>query len=314
MEDNIQAAIVANGYDVCEMIGQGGFSECYKVFSLLYKQYFVCKVISLEGKEVGVISKIFENEIATLSRITHPHIIRIYKSFSSETHLFLILEYCSNGDMHMMVTKNGPIVNKFELLILLSRILEALVYLENNNIAHKDIKPANIFIDKHGRPKLADFGFSSFYKDGELSNDHIGSLAFLAPEVISKKPYNPLKADIWSFGVTVYFIVTGKFPFEARDKKSLIKAMLTSSCTLPQGLPQSVINIIVGSLVFNPDDRITFSQMKSIVDKELSETNVFLPVKKRSSLISMIPRMRHNIIKRPKVLSATIKYPVLVTE
>ena len=268
-EKSLDMIIKENGYEyVCE-IGRGGFSYCYKVFSPQYQQFFVCKVIPITSK-MGYSGKaVYNNELKALCKIIHPYIIQVYKTFSTKTHLFLILEFCPNGDFHEYIKAKGPMRNPVQLLTQVSKILDALTYLEDNNIAHKDIKPSNIFIDQHGRPKLGDFGLASFIEDDSLSEDYSGSFAFLAPEVIMMKPHDLYKADIWSFGVTLYYLATGQFPFPTRDRTMLCKAVVRGSYELPNDLNDVVKKLITGALVLDPNGRMPFIQMKNIVSAEL---------------------------------------------
>ena len=152
-EKSLDMIIKENGYEyVCE-IGRGGFSYCYKVFSPQYQQFFVCKVMSTIGSNCESRRRSFLNEINTLGHLTHPNIIHIYQIFETESNLFLILEYCPNGDYMQLVLNNGPLESENVLLGNVSKILDGLVFLEMNNIAHKDIKPSNILIDEHGQFK-----------------------------------------------------------------------------------------------------------------------------------------------------------------
>ena len=160
--------------------------------------------------------------------------------------------------MHKYVLKNGPIKDQVKLLKYTGQILDALIYLEDNNIVHKDIKPSNILIDSFGTIKLADFGLSAFYDKNKLSEDYSGSTAFLAPEIVSKKPHNPVKSDIWSLGVSLYFIAVGNFPFPSDDHDTLVKAIKTGKYIIPPNINKAIRIIITHSLLMNPDERMTF--------------------------------------------------------
>ena len=262
-------ALKKNGYEVVATIGKGGFSTCFKVYSEYYKQYFVCKVISISGEKSELLKQSYHNELSTLGKVIHPNIIKIYKIFAVGQHLFQIIELCPEGDLCNRVARNGPMKNQIELLTYIDKILDALIYLEDNNIAHKDIKPSNILIDKNGNPKLADFGLSQSYDKNSLSEEYCGSLPFLAPEILNMKPYNPFKADIWSFGVTLFYLVSGEYPYIGKDKKDLLSAILTSSAAIPNKVNDGIKRKIRKALIYNPDDRMTFVQMKNIINAEL---------------------------------------------
>ena len=296
--------IEENGYTVCSSLGKGGFAECLRVFSKKYKQYFACKVIPIAGQKSDSRKRSFENELNVLMNIIHPNVIQIYQTFSSATHLFLILEFCPNGDMQKYVVKNGAMKNETVLLNYISKILDCLAYLEGIGIAHKDIKPSNIFIDKHGRPKLADFGLASFVGEDRLSVDYAGSLAFCSPEVLAMKPHDPFKADVWSFGVTLYYLATGKYPFYANGRKDILKLIMGETYTIPFDMNETIRNIIRNCLQIDPSKRMSFAQMKLIVDNEIEkqqpiEQHVYININKIKSMenIIVIPRAKQNRVR-----------------
>ena len=266
---SIEMIIKENGYEFVCKIGQGGFAECYKVFSPQYKQFFVCKVVPISTKTGSSGKIVYDNELKTLCKVIHPYIIQVYKAFTTQTHLFLILEFCPNGDFSQYVKAKGPMKNPVQLLTQVSRILDALNYLDEKKIAHKDIKPSNILIDQHGRPKLADFGLASFVEENSLSEDFSGSFAFLAPEVIQRKPHDISKADIWSFGVTLYYLATGQYPFPRRDRNLMVKHVLRGCYDIPNDMNSVIKKLITGALVLDPNGRMSFLQMKNLVTAEL---------------------------------------------
>lgn len=260
-----------NGFEVHSFLGRGGFAECFKVFSKQYQQYFACKVIPISGPKKESRQKSFENEISVLINIIHHNVIQVYKAFMSETHLFLILEFCSNGDLQKQVSMHGPIKNQVLLLNYISQILDALNYMESIGIAHKDIKPSNIFIDNHGRTKLADFGLAGFVDESNISYDYGGSLAFSSPEVLMMKPHNPYKADIWSLGVSIFYLATGKYPFPHCGRKNILRLILAEMYTIPVDMDDFIKNLIKICLQTNPDKRMSFAELKDMVDDEIGK-------------------------------------------
>ena len=260
-----KAFLRENGFDVCMLIGQGGFSKCFRVFSRQYKKHFVCKIITINGNKSDSFLKSFKNEIGILSKCCHPNIIQVYKTFSTDTHVYLILELCPGGDFQSYIMKHGPITNESHLIKYLTQILDAFSFLEENNISHRDIKPSNILVDKYSRPKIADFGFSAFMKGSELCSEYSGSLPYLAPEVLAKKPHNPFKADVWSFGVTLYYLVTGRHPFPMANKGVLISSIKAGKYTMPKNASELVKSLLGNSLTLDPEDRLTFTQLRALI-------------------------------------------------
>ena len=275
-EEDIRTTLAAHGFELISLIGQGGFAKCYKVYSNQYKQFFACKVISLDDKKLQK-QKSFRNECAALVNIIHPNIIHVYKTIDTKSHQYIILEYCPNGDLEMLIRKNGPLTKSGQLYGFLSRIISALIYLEENNFAHNDIKPSNILIDSYYRPKLADFGLSKkVFSENDFSNEFGGSLAYTAPEILCCKPYNPMKADIWSFGVLVYYLSTGTLPFPMNNYQQFKLAVNTGSYSLPLKLDPTIRKIITRTLVVDPTKRIPLQAISDLIETEVRPDNLIL--------------------------------------
>ena len=265
--DRISNTLSEHGFDVVEKIGQGGFGICYKVFSKQYNAFFVSKVLLLNSHLKEMQEKNFESELHALIRVTHPYIIKVFSTFRTETELYFILEYCSNGDMMYHVRKNGPMKNE-ELLKYATMILDALYFLEKKNLSHNDIKPSNILMDQYGRPKLADFGLSKrLSKESHMSSDFIGSPAFLAPEILQMKSYDPIKADIWSFGMTMYYLAVGDFPFK-NNMEGLMTFIKSGYYEVPREVDSDIRFIIQHSLVIDPNMRMSYSDMINHLNKQ----------------------------------------------
>ena len=257
--------LAQKGYDVCECIGRGSSAVCFKVYSQKYKHYFACKIMQIRNHCTNNELKYLNNEMRVLENLLHPNLLHVYDYFITDNHIFIILEYCENGDLlkHM---KEAPI-SKVLMMNYIEQILDALAFLEMNHIAHKDLKPSNIYIDSHGRIKLGDFGLSLKMKPEEegLHSDFSGSLGFMPPEIYNHQKYNPLQADVWSFGICLYSVVTGKFPYK--------KEGITGVCEFFQeGLDEEslenidpiIVKLLKSSLVFEPSKRATFKDLNKI--------------------------------------------------
>lgn len=203
-----------HGYTLISKIGQGGFSVVFLVESMKYKKEFVIKVVNnIKLDET-------ESEIKTLIKLDHPNIISIYEYFTDEEYIYIVLEYCPGGSMETYIKRNG-ILPKPILYQVCAHLLSALQLCHSLHIAHRDIKPANILIDQYGRPKLADFGLSTEFVDGESTNNFGGSRLYMAPEIIQKKAYDAFKADVWALGVSFYQMAVGVTPWPLENLNEL---------------------------------------------------------------------------------------------
>ena len=260
-----------HGYDTLAQIGKGGFASCFLVFSRKYNMEFACKVMPLQHGNMNSFLQVFQNELVALTNVVHQHIIPIYEFFVSETHIFMILQYCHNGDLFHFVKQNGPIKDATKLLTTLLMMVDALQHLESHNITHNDIKPGNFLIDKYGRIKLTDFGLSGIKHHGEFANDYRGSLYYCSPEIISKKPYDPYKAQIWSFGVTIYYLATGTVPFYAEDIDALKLFVTCGNYKMPKTISPIISELIAKCLKVDPSERVTLDDLREIIEKKLKQ-------------------------------------------
>ena len=262
-----------NEYTFEKLIGQGGFSRVFLVSSPKYDFKFCAKVMtkSLQNDNLS--------DIEFLLRLEHPNIVRIYDQFIIEPMVYCILEYCPNGSLHDNV-QEGKMKKPDEIIFQMQQILLALDFVHSHNIAHRDIKPSNILIDKYGRPKLIDFGISLRIEPGELIREFSGSKAYSPPEVILEQPHDPYKADIWSLGVTFYFLIITKLPWPKSPEKVMTTAIEQAQYTLPKYTPPPFAKLIKSMLQVDPDDR---PSIKNLLRSKIFPKNVILRPLKSST-------------------------------
>lgn len=128
-------------------------------------------------------------------------------------------------------------------------------------IAHRDIKPQNILLDRFLRVKLADFGISFLYGESECS-DFRCSAAFAPPEILQRHRYNPIQADVWSLGVTILALGIGSIPWKARTQAEMVAAVCTGSYTIPMNIPTVIKALVKRMMILNPDERINMEEFE----------------------------------------------------
>lgn len=256
--DEVLKSILQNhNYQMKDLIGSGSFASVYTVYSLKYQQIFCAKII--HANDTHNIAS-YNSELRVLLDLDHPNIIRLYDAFEEKSFLFLIFEYCRFGSVKDSIIKNGPF-SFSQLINCCKQILEAIKTCHQSGIIHRDIKPDNIFISDHNIYKLADFGLGRHVLNGCKISQNCGSLPFLAPEIIKKSFYDPIKADIWSAGVTFYYLSTGYLPWVFQDKVSLIKAIESASIEFPSSIPLAFKEFLQYMLNKDPSKRQTAEQL-----------------------------------------------------
>jgi len=153
----------------------------------------------------------FSAETEALRRLDHPHVIRLYDCFRDGINFVMILELCPGGNLMDEAGNGGLSIPR--LITVVPQIVDALMFCHANLVPHCDLKPQNILLDGFGRVKLADFGLSVIRDDWDRTLAFAGSPVFAAPEVLAKEPHSKFQADVWSFGVMLAVLATGRVPW-----------------------------------------------------------------------------------------------------
>jgi serine/threonine protein kinase len=243
------------GFNVIRPLGNGGFAHIFEVESRRYGETFAVKVIDL-GLDANCTPTSFEAEINSLRQLNHPNVIRIYNYFRSESLVYIILELCPGGSIRDVLRNQGPIRPPL-LYELCRQLLGALARCHMFDIAHRDVKPSNILIDRYGRAKLADFGLSCQVRLTP-TEQAAGSLPYLPPEFFLGEVVDPRMLDVWSLGVTFYQMATNSLPWNTADMKAEI---LAGNIPYPATIPIAFREILQGMLVLKPEARMTCEQL-----------------------------------------------------
>ena len=227
---------------------------------------YAVKELNLEilKQKLDKIDSVIETEIELLSKMNHKNIVKYYGIFKKGNNLNIVLEYCCKGSLY-------DLLNDFEHLEentikkYLSQILDGLEYLHYHNIIHRDIKCANILVDKNGVCKLTDFGGAKIIKEEmNLYSSMQGTPNWMAPEIMKSSPATRY-SDIWSIGCTVIEMFQGKPPYS--DKKDLI-SILNCLCKnnelpkIPDKMSENLKDFVKKCLVFEPKKRFNVYQLK----------------------------------------------------
>lgn len=276
MLEEVENVLYQHEYTYIHYINKGAFGSCYLVYSQKYNKRFVCKVIGGLNIDESFMMN-YQREVDALSHLTHSHIVSIYEVFSTDQYLFMILEYCSGGNLldTMFIGKPIPIKQQIRHFI---DILDALCYMHDKGIAHCDIKPSNILLDDYGRAKLCDFGLSQIVQPNRRKNSNklCGTMNYMSPEIMIGKGYDPFKADVLSLGVTFYCLATGHLPFSGKSPESILKEIKDGYDTINIA-DMHYREILVSCLTFDPAQRPTMKQLKMKTLECFRESNSLKP-------------------------------------
>jgi serine/threonine protein kinase len=249
-----------SGYTFGSIIGTGSFSVVILATQDETGDPYAVKILArqflVDHNFVGQ----FQRELTLFSSFQHPNIVRFNAVADDENLIYIIMEYCPIGNLHQLIVTEGALTECLARNIA-RQILEAIAYLHTRRVAHRDLKPENILIGANLSVKLADFGFSREDSGCFLFKTQCGSPLYAAPEVVSNLPYDGSSADMWSVGVIIFALVTGRIPWEdAQNQRKLFYDIQTARYHIPDNLSPNLTNLLNGLMNPQPMMRFTASQ------------------------------------------------------
>ncbi|KAL4647728.1 serine/threonine-protein kinase Nek3 [Arapaima gigas] len=246
-------------YTVVKVIGEGSFGRALLVRPLHSHDQLVLKEIRLPKS--GHRAAASRREAVLLSSMNHPNIVAFRDSFEADGHLYIVMEYCTGGDLLQRIKrqKNTPFT-KDVILNWFGQMCLGTKYIHDQRVLHRDLKSKNIFLTSNATIKLGDFGSACVLKSSEAcAFSYVGTPYYVSPEIWDNKAYNN-KSDVWSLGCVLYELCTLRHPFQAASWKSLIlKVCRGAYPPLPNHLPYELHHLIKHMFKTNPRDRPSLS-------------------------------------------------------
>lgn len=208
------------------------------------------------------LKKKMKREISVLKVLSHPNLMSLIDVFEIDTHLFLVMEFVDGVELFEYLVRRGALPER-EALGFFQQIICGLEYCHNRLICHRDLKPENLLLDRNYNIKIADFGMTSLNRPGKLLETSCGSPHYCDPMVVSGEKYDGLKADIWSCGVILYAMVTGRLPFDDDNIQRLLQKVQIGNYHLPSDIPTDLRNLIRAMLTKDPEERISIDGIKN---------------------------------------------------
>lgn len=262
-----------------DVIASGAYGVIFNVFHKSYNDFFALKKIPFKNFQ--------EEEVECLMNIDDPRIVKLYKCYKFDDSAYLLMEYCKT-DLGKYL-RTHKITSQEELKRIIYDVIAAIKVCHDNGVAHCDIKPSNFMIDNYGRIKIGDFGLSMIHQNA--CGSCRGTLMFMAPEVFNKKRFNPLRADIWSLGVLIYYIVTNTYPFMGMDARSLIECVIQSNYDESLLSTQPLKNLVGACLDKDPKARASADQLLCM--SFFSENSKHVGISQHNSLRRLVvPRIQ----------------------
>ena len=243
-----------NFYLYGRQIGHGAFGKVNLALHVASGRLVAIKSFNKKNLKKKNARQKINNEIEMLSRLRHPFISQILDSFETDTHIFIVMEYIC-GDLLGFIRKRGKLSETVSKIIF-KQLIEGLRYIHSKKIVHRDIKLDNILIDLTNTIKICDFGVSRKISKDEIMHEHCGTPAYIAPEIFENNGYTGFQCDIWSAGVTLYYILGGIQPFRANSIKDLEKKVIAGDFEPIEDVSEDANNLIKLMLKTDPKKRI----------------------------------------------------------
>ena len=240
-------AFIADRYEILEKIGAGGMSDVYKAKDQVLGRFVAVKVLKQEfAEDVNFVTK-FHTEAQSAAGLQHPNIVNIYDVGSEEHVHFIVMEYVEGITLKTYIEKKGQL-NYKEAISIAIQVARGIEAAHNNQIVHRDIKPQNIMISHEGKVKVTDFGIARAATSNTIHSDVMGSVHYTSPEQ-ARNGFVDGKSDIYSLGIVMYEMVTGRVPYDGDTTVSIAiqhlqEEMIPPSVYAPQ-LPISLEKIII---------------------------------------------------------------------
>jgi serine/threonine-protein kinase len=251
--------VFAGRYRIIEKIGQGGMGEVFKATDLELSETVALKMIRPELSEKPEIVERFKRELQLARKINHPNVIRIHDLGSADGIRYISMKYIEGQSLKDLLRASGKLTID-KAIEISTQVADALNAAHMNGVVHRDLKPQNIMLDRNGNALVLDFGIARSVAETSLTGTGIliGTPDFMSPEQIHGE-HADARTDIYSFGIILYEMVTGRLPFIADNPAILLHLHLhekpMSPASLNKDVPKWLDGIILKCIEKKPENR-----------------------------------------------------------
>ena len=255
----IKGQLIDERYKIIKSIGEGGMANVYLAYDTILEREVAVKILRGDLAEDEKFVRRFQREANSASSLKHPNIVEVYDVGEDNGKYFIVMEYINGKTLKSLIKKRGVLTVE-EVVDIMLQLTSAVSCAHDSYIIHRDIKPQNVMILEDGRVKITDFGIAMALNSNELTqtNSVMGSVHYLPPEQANGSG-STIKSDIYSLGILMFELLTGKLPFKGENAVEIaIKQMrepIPSVCEISPDIPQIVENVILKACAKNPKNR-----------------------------------------------------------
>ncbi len=256
LEQRVQSFSSVDFYSIGKVLGEGAYGKVLHATHIMTGHKVAVKTFE-KAKLVDLVArKRVSREIRILKYLDHPNIVQLFEVIDQPQRRYIIMEFASGGDLCKYV-RDCKRLSESESHRIFCQILSGLMHCHAKGIVHRDIKLDNILLDANKNVKIVDFGFSVPFEREQLLKKACGSPSYAAPEIVSRRQYAPTPVDVWSFGVVLYAMMCGYFPFQGANSQELCRKIVKGKFDLPSWVPEPCRELIRCMLTVDPAQRIS---------------------------------------------------------
>ena len=268
--ENIKKAIgyvkFSDLYEMKEVIGKGKFGVVNLGIHRKTGQQVAIKILNKENIKTIEDKELVQIEIGILKLCHHPNIVRLLDHLENTNYIYIVTEYIEGGTLGQYFKKKKFNFSERQAMNIMCQLASGVKYLHQYGIVHRDLKPDNIMItqqNEYGVIKIMDFGLSKIVSPHEKMVEGYGTLSYVAPEVLLRKPYNK-EVDIWSMGVILFYMLSGRLPFRGSKEQEVAEKIVYEQLEFDEDdwetRTQKVQDLIASCLEKNAENRIKINQ------------------------------------------------------
>ncbi|XP_047313336.1 CBL-interacting serine/threonine-protein kinase 12-like [Impatiens glandulifera] len=255
-------SLLLGRYELGKLLGHGTFAKVYYARNVNTNQSVAIKIIDKAMILKGGLNAHIKREIAMLRKVRHPNIVQLYEVMATRTKIFFVMEYVTGGELQNKLS-NGRLPSDLARKYF-QQLISAVAFCHSRGVYHRDLKPENILIDENGDLKISDFGLGCLADENRkdsLFHTFCGTPAYIAPEVLTRKGYDPAKADIWSCGVILFVLMAGYLPFHDDNIMEMYKKIYRGVFQCPEWFSPRLTRLLAGLLDRNPETRMKIPEI-----------------------------------------------------
>jgi len=227
--------MIAGRYRIVALLGRGGMGEVYRADDLNLGQEVALKFLPESATDAEMLER-FRNEVRIARQISHPNVCRVYDIGETNGQIYLSMEYIDGEDLASLVRRIGRLPSD-KAVEIARKVCAGLSAAHNKGVLHRDLKPANIMLDGRGEALVTDFGLAGLA--AEITDVNSGTPAYMAPEQLAGREVT-LKSDIYSLGLVLYELFTGKRAFDGRTLEEITRVRRDGAISRPSTLVKDV--------------------------------------------------------------------------